>query len=178
MFGKKLTREKLSKRIGTAVIIITVGVLFLARILPGIFGVALPITKIFPKFPDARAALIGFGLAVCAFVAFPPLLGIQLANLGPKLAKTWADAILSTVLSLSILSYALIVVFLFYSRHALEKFHYPIFSDTVLIFIIFGYTTALSYITAFVYEPVVKIISKVRKFVGGKKAKNERQPDN
>jgi hypothetical protein len=163
-------REKISKKIGTGVIVVAVGVIFLAQILPDIFGVTLPITKLFPKFPDARTALIGFVLGLGAFVAFPPLFGIQFASLGPKLTKTWADAILATVLSLSVLAYALIVVFLFYTRHVLERFHYPIFGETTLYFIIFGYTTALGYIMAFVYEPVAKILSKVRKHVGYKRS--------
>jgi uncharacterized membrane protein len=163
-------REKISKKIGTAVIVVTVGVIVLAQILPEIFGVTLPITKLFPRFPDARTALIGFVLGLWAFVAFPPLFGIQFANLGPKLPKTWADAILSTLLSLSILSYVLIVVFLFYVHNVLEKFHYPVFSGTVLYFIIFGYPTVLGYIMGFVYEPVAKIVSKVRKYLGYKRS--------
>jgi hypothetical protein len=168
MSEEEPVREKISKKIGTAVIVVAVGVIVLAQIIPDIFGVTLPITKLFPKFPDARTALIGFVLGLGAFVAFPPLFGIQFANLGPKLAKTWAHAILATVLSLSVLSYALIVVFLFYSRHVLEKFHYPIFGETTLYFVIFGYTTAISYFAAFVYEPLVKAVSRVKKFVGYK----------
>jgi hypothetical protein len=168
MSEKEPFREKLSEKIGTAVIVVTVGVIVLAQIIPDIFGVTLPITKLFPRFPDARTALIGFVLGLCAFVAFPPLFGIQFANLGPKLAKTWAHAILATVLSLSVLSYALIVVFLFYSRQSVEKFHGPIFSETVLYFVIFGYPIAISYFVAFVYEPLVKAVSRVKKFVGYK----------
>jgi hypothetical protein len=165
MSEKKHIREKVSKIIGTTVIIITVGVLVFARFLPEVFGITLPIIGLFPKFADGRTAFIGFVIGVCAFVTFPFLLGLQLANLGPKLAKTWADAILSIVLSLSIISYALIVVFLFYSRQAVEKFHGRIFSETVLYFVIFGYPIAISYFVAFVYEPLVKVVSKIRAFV-------------
>jgi hypothetical protein len=168
MSEKKYTWEKLSKIIGTTVIIITVGVLVFSRFLPEIFGVTLPVIKLFPKFADGRTAFIGFILGACAFVAFPFLLGLQLANLGPKLAKTWADAILATVLSLSILSYVLIVVFLFYSRQAVEKFHGPVFSETVLYFVIAGYPIAVSYFAAFVYEPLAKAVSRVKKFIGYK----------
>jgi len=170
MSEKKYTREKLSKIIGTTVIIITVGVLVFARFIPEIFGVTLPVIKLFPKFADGRTAFIGFILGACAFVTFPFLLGFQLANLGPKLAKTWSYAILATVLSLSILSYVLIVVFLFYSRQAVEKFHGQIFGETVLYFVIAGYPIAISYFVAFVYEPVVKAISKIRGFVRRKKS--------
>jgi hypothetical protein len=175
MSEEEPVREKISKKIGTGVIVVAVGVIFLAQILPEIFGVTLPITKLFPKYPDARTALIGFILGLGAFVAFPPLFGIQFANLGPKLAKTWADAILSTLLALSILSYVLIVVFLFYTHNVLEKFHYPIFSGTVLYFIIFGYPTVLGYVMSFVYEPVAKLVSKVGKYLGGKKSASDQR---
>lgn len=158
-------RENLSKHIGTAVFIVAWVVILLATRLPGILGVTSPIFKLFPEFPDAPAALIGFILGLCAFAALTPLFWIQFANLLPKLEMTWSFAIRFTALVLSILSYWLTIVFLFHSRDALDKFHYPIFSETTLCFVMLVYAIASGYITGFVYEPAVKAVSKIREYV-------------
>lgn len=163
-------RENLSKHIGTAAFIVAGGVIALAVILPEIFGVTLPITKLFPMFPDGRTALIRFILGLCACAAFPPLFWIQLANLRRKFDMTWSFAILFAAFTLSVLSYVPTVVFLFYSRDALEKFHYPIFSKATLYLVIYGYNMASGYVTAFVYEPAVKAVSKIRDFIRRKKS--------
>jgi hypothetical protein len=162
-------RENLSKYVGTAAFIVAGGVILLAQILPEVFGVTLPITKLFPKYGDARTALIRFILGLCACAAFPPLFWIQLENLRRKFDMTWSFVVLFAAFTLSILSFIPTVVFLFHSRDALERFHYPVFSEGTLYFAVYGYTGGSGYVMRFVYERAVKIVSKVRKYVKGKK---------
>ena len=166
-------RENLSNLVGAAAFFVAGGVIFLAQILPEIFGVTLPITELFPRFLDARTALIRFILGLCACAAFPPLFWIQLANLRRKFDMTWSFAVLFAAFTLSVLSYVPTVVFLFYSRDALEKFHYPVFSESTLYFAIYGYNGVSGYIMRFVYEPVVKAVSRVKKFVGYKRSEKD-----
>jgi hypothetical protein len=137
-------RENLSKYVGKAAFFIAWVVILLATRLPGISGVTSPIFILFPKFPDAPAALIGFILGSCAYAALTPLFWIQFTNLLPKLEMTWSFAIRFAALVLSILSYWLTIVFLFHSREALEEFRYPIFSEGILCFPMLVYAAAFA----------------------------------
>ncbi|UCE27727.1 MAG: hypothetical protein JSW52_02940, partial [Candidatus Coatesbacteria bacterium] len=120
--------------------------------------------------------LIGFILGSCAFAALTPLFGIQFANLLPKLEMTWSFVIRFTALVLLLVSYSLTAMFLFHSRDALEEFRYPSFGEGTLYLIVYVYAIATGSITGFVYEPVVKAVSKIREYV--RRKKSERSASN